>query len=170
MFEVGDYIVYGINGVCKVEKIGTVNVSGIPKDKMYYTLVPVYSKGSKVFTPMDNRKVVMRSVISKDEALKLIDGIKDMDLLWEANDKRRELMYKETIRKCDCKEWIRIIKTLYIKKQSKIAEGKKMSAGDEKYLHMAEENLFGELAIPLEIEKEKVEAFISERVDLLGMA
>lgn len=170
MFEVGDYIVYGINGVCKVEKIGTVNVSGIPKDKMYYTLIPVYSKGSKVFTPMDNQKVIMRSVISKEEALELIDSIKDMDLLWESNDKKREQVYKESIRKCDCKEWVRIIKTLYLKKQSRIAEGKKMSAGDERYLHLAEENLFGELAIPLQMEKEKVEEFITDRVDILGLA
>ena len=33
MFDVGDYIVYGVNGVCKVEKVGTVSVAGIQKIK-----------------------------------------------------------------------------------------------------------------------------------------
>jgi len=170
MFDVGDYIVYGVNGVCKVEKVGTVSVAGISKDKMYYTLVPVYSKGSKVFTPTDNQKVVMRSVISREEALTLVDSINEIEMIREQDDRMQEVKYKESLKKCDCKECIRIIKTLYLKKQTRIAEGKKITAGDEKYLHIAEENLYGELAIPLEMEKNDVEAFISARVELLKMA
>ena len=47
-----------------------------------------------------------------------------------------------------------------------MAEGKKITSGDEKYLHLAQEYLYGELAIPLEMEKNEVEAFICARVEL----
>ena len=170
MFDVGDYIAYGVNGVCKVEKVGTVSVSGIPKDKMYYTLVPVYSIGSTVFTPMDNLKVVMRPVISKEEALTLVDSINEIEMIMEQDDRLQEVKYKEALKKCDCKECIRIIKTLYQKRQTRVAEGKKITSGDERYLHLAQEYLYGELAIPLEMEKNEVEAFISARVEILELA
>ncbi len=39
--------------------------TGCSGDKMYYTLVPVYEEKSRLFTPVDNHKVVMRPVISK---------------------------------------------------------------------------------------------------------
>lgn len=167
MFNVGDYIIYGVSGVCKVEEIGSLNSGNLPKDRVYYTLLPVYLKGSKIFTPADNAKVLMRPVLNKDEAMELIDDIKNIDALWIADEKKRENDYRDALKKCDCKELIRIIKTIYSRRQDRIAEGKKMTMGDEKYFHMAEENLYGELAIPLKMDKESVKCFITDRVDNL---
>ena len=76
MFSIGEYIVYGMNGVCKVEEIGPMNMSGVDSDKIYYTLLPLYTKGSRVFTPVDNQKVVMRPVISEQEVCELIDSFR----------------------------------------------------------------------------------------------
>lgn len=167
MFNVGDYIVYGVNGVCKVEEIGSLNSGNLPKDRVYYTLLPVYLKGSKIFTPADNKKVLMRPVLNKDEAMELIDDIRNIDALWITDEKKRENDYRDALKKCDCKELVRIIKTIYSRKQGRIAEGKKMTMGDEKYFHMAEESLYGELAIPLNMDKEEVKYFITDRVDNL---
>ncbi|HBA63090.1 MAG TPA: hypothetical protein DCZ20_04460 [Lachnospiraceae bacterium] len=50
-----------------------------PKDRLYYTLLPVYAKDNLLFTPIDNKKVLMRPIISKDQALELIDKMEDMD-------------------------------------------------------------------------------------------
>jgi CarD family transcriptional regulator len=69
------------------------------------------------------------------------------------------------MRKCDCTEWIRIIKTLYQKKMTRLAEGKKVTTGDEKYLRQAEENLYGELAVALGINRDEVKDYIINRVE-----
>ncbi|MEG1458714.1 MAG: CarD family transcriptional regulator [Acetivibrio sp.] len=160
MFKIGDYIIYGSYGVCKVEKIGFMEESEVQKDKLYYTLIPLYSKGSKVYTPTDNKKVVMRAIISKEEALKLIEDIKDIETFSGSDDKKAEIVYKEALRKCDCRESVKIIKTLYLKRELRTAEGKNVTISDKKYLKLAEESLFGELAIPLNIDIEEVEKFI----------
>ncbi len=165
MFEAGDYIIYGSNGVCRVEGIGTLDVSGVPKDRLYYTLQPVYSKGSKVFTPVDNDKVVMRPILTETEAKKIIDGIREIEELWIEDVSKRDMVYKESMKKCDCMEWIKIIKTLYMNKQNRLAEGKKVTAGDERYLRQAEDNLYGELAVSLHIDRDKVEEYIIARVE-----
>lgn len=165
MFTVGDYIIYGSNGVCKVEAVGLLDMSGIPKDRQYYTLQPIYAKTSKFFTPIDNDKVVMRKILTKQEAQDLIDGIQDIELFWEDDVSKRDDIYKESMRKCDCTEWIRIIKTLYQKKMTRLAEGKKVTTGDEKYLRQAEENLYGELAVALGINRDEVKDYIINRVE-----
>ena len=166
MFSAGEYIVYGTTGVCKVEAVGPMQMSGMSsKEKLYYTLSPLYSKGSKVFIPVDNDKVVIRSVLTKEEASALVEEIPSIELLWVADEKRREDIYKTALRTCDPKEWIKIIKTLYLRKMSRIAEGKKVTVSDGKYLHMAEERLYEELALALEMPKEEVIEYITSHVE-----
>lgn len=170
MFKVGEYIVYGMSGVCKVEEIGPMSLSGVESDKLYYTLLPVYTKGSRVFTPVDNAKVIMRPVITKTEASNLINEIKNTALIEVADDKHRELAYKEALKTCECKEWVRIINTVLKRKEERLAQGKKMSACDEKYLKQAQDNLFGELALSLGMEKNEVEDYIEHRITMKEMA
>ena len=140
MYLVGEYIVYGTSGVCKVEAVGSMQMSGVNKDKLYYTLAPLYSK-------------------------ELIEQIPTIELLWVADEKKREDIYKTALRTCDCREWIKIIKTLYLRKISRIAEGKKVTVSDGKYLHMAEERLYEELALALDMDKDEVVEYITEHVE-----
>lgn len=41
MFSEGDYVVYGLNGVCRVDGITNLDMNDIPKDKKYYVLLPI---------------------------------------------------------------------------------------------------------------------------------
>lgn len=110
----------------------------------------------------------MRPILTAEEANALIDNIQGIDVMWEADDRKREEAFKEALRSCDCREWIKIVKTLYFRRKKRIAAGKKATASDGKYLHLAEESLYGELAVALNMQKEKVEEFINERVKRLN--
>lgn len=165
MFNVGDYVIYGNNGACEVLEVGPMNMQGVDKSKLYYTLAPVYVDGSKVFTPVNNKKVFMRPILSKEEAAELIDAIPDIEQLWVSDEKSREQIYREALKTCDCTVLIKIIKTLYLRRQARIDDGKKVTALDERYLKNAEEQLYGELALSLEMEKDEMEAYIASRVE-----
>ena len=165
MYQIGDLVVYGRNGICEVADISTMKMTGIPKDKLYYILTPVKDKTGKICTPVDNVKVIIRPVISKKEAMELLRRIPAIEELWIPNEKMRESMYKESIRKCDCEEFIKIIKTLYIRKQDRIAQGKKITATDERYLKMAEGSLYSELSIVLGIPEEEMESYIQNFIE-----
>lgn len=166
MFKIGDYMIYGSVGVCRVDAIGPLGMEKSENKRLYYTLTPVYESGSKVFTPVDNEKVIMRPILSKREAQELIDTISEVETLWVPFEKGREEIYKEAMKKCDCREWIKVIKTLYQRKQARIAEGKKAVNADEKYLHIAEEALYGELAIPLNMKPGEVEKYIEQKCEI----
>ncbi len=162
MFKEGDYVVYGNTGVCRVESVGPLAIGNSDKD--YYTLQPVYEKKSRLYCVVDSNKVVIRPVMTKEEIDALMEEIASIDTLWVADEKKREEVYREAMRSCDCKEWVKIIKTLYLRKMDRISKGKRATSSDEKYLHLAEENLYGEMAFSLHMPKEEVEDFITGRI------
>lgn len=164
MFEAGSYIIYGTKGVCKVEAIGSINVPGVDKRRLYYTLSPIFERSGTIYTPVENSKVAMRNVITREEALKLIQEIPFIEALWIPNDKEREHLFQEALLTCDCREIIRIIKTLYQKNLKRMEAGKNATAMDQRYLQQAQDLLFGEFAIVLEIDKNQVEDYIRESI------
>lgn len=164
MFKVGEYIVHGRNGVCKVEDITHIDISGADKEQLYYTLIPMKSSGSKIFYPVDSDRVVMRSLVTKEEAENIVDGIKNIKPMWIENDRQREMKYKEAISSCDCQQLICIIKTLHQRNMERAAQGKRITFVDDRYLKEAKENLQDEFSIALGIDRDEVEEYIQERI------
>lgn len=166
MFKVGDYIVHGRNGVCKVVDITHIDISGADKNQLYYTLVPMKSEESKIFYPVDSDRIIMRSVLTKEEAENIVSEIKDIKPLWIDNDRQREEKYKEAISSCDCEKLICIIKTLYERNTERIAQGKRITYVDDRYLKEAKRNLHDEFSIALGIDREEVEEYIREHMEV----
>lgn len=165
VFEAGDYIVYGSTGICQVMGVTTMNIDGIPKDRLYYILRPEGQRDGKIFTPVENGKLVMRRLMTQKEAEDLISEIPEIETLDISDDKLREEKYKECLRTCESLEMIRIIKTIYLRRKDCFAQGKKITATDERYLKQAEENLYSELSMLLGVPKSDMEEYIAARLN-----
>lgn len=164
MFQVNDTVIYGNHGVCRITEIGTLSISMADKQKQYYTLRPIYQPSAVIYAPVENPKTLMRPVISKEEAENLIKEVPEIDSVWIANEKEREHQYKAALQTCDCRELVKIIKTLYMRKAARIQNGKKVTAVDEKYFRLAEAQLYEELAYALDMEKSQIAPYISDCV------
>lgn len=162
MFEKGEYIVAGNNGICQVSEITHLDMQFADKAKLYYVLVPIDGNDRKVYSPVDNAKVIMRSVLTREEAEQLIDDIAAIDQLEEHDFREDE--YRAIMKTCDCKEWVKIIKTLYYRKKNRIASGKKATVTDEKYLKLAEDRLYSELAFAIGKDKSEMVEYITNRI------
>ena len=44
MYQVNDHVVYGNYGICVVKAIGKLEMDSAAKDRLYYTLEPLYSE------------------------------------------------------------------------------------------------------------------------------
>lgn len=161
MFQVNDVVIYGNHGVCRITAIGTLAMSMADRHKTYYTLRPVYQQTAVIYAPVDNPKTIMRKIISREEAEELIKEVPLIESVWIVNEKEREFQYKAALQTCDCRELVKIIKTLYLRKKSRIQNGKKVTAVDEKYFRLAETQLYEELAYTLQMEKEQVAPYIT---------
>ena len=163
MFQVNDVVIYGNQGVCKVTDIGPLEINE-SENKIYYTLNPLYQKGTVIYAPVENPKSVMRPVLSREQANSLIKEIPDIETFRVGNDRDRESIYRTAIRTCDPRELIKIIKTVYIRRKDRLASGKKRIIVDEKYFQIAEDQLYQELAYVLDRNKESMEEYISSNV------
>ena len=164
MFQIGEKVVCGSKGVCSVEKITTLDISGIDKKREYYILKPLYMAASTVYVPVDHAEESMRLVLSEEEARELVSRIPRLPLISIGNEKLLEQEYKACLKTNRCEEWIRIIRTTWERREKRMEVGRKMTAVDAKYLKIAQDCIYGELAVSLAIPRESVEEYIAEQI------
>ena len=160
MFEVGDKIVYGENGVCTVEKIAPLNMQGASAEKLYYHLTPLIGSGT-YFAPVDSA-AFMRPVISRDEAenfILTIPGIAPA-ICTDSRFNHVEAFYKELFKQHTNEALVALIKGL----RERIGEKKNKSSRAEATMKRAREMLHGELSVALGIAYEDVESYIAEKL------
>lgn len=165
MYSKNDFIIYGSTGVCKIEDICTPDFAkelGI--NKLYYKISPVY-RSETIYIPIDTKNY-MRPIVTKEQAEELIHNmpaIKESD--FEGKDHRALAEnYKLSIKSHDCEDLISLIKTVYFRKQDLINQGKKPGQTDLQYLKQAEDLLYGELAVALDIPLNKVPEYIAKKI------
>lgn len=162
MFEVGERVVYGHQGVCEIVRIDTLDMPNVPKDRQYYYLAPMTDKTSIMYAPVDNPKLSIRRVMTKDDIMALLREMPQIDLITVANDRLRENEYKDCIRSLDGKRWVSLLKTVRQRGKERIDKGKKMTALDERYMKLVEMQLYSEIAAVLDIPRNQVENYIAE--------
>ena len=160
MFAKGELIVYGCEGVFVVSEYAN---SPIDKndDRVFYVLKPVYGNESNIiYTPADNQRVKMRRVMSRDEALALIEDMPDIPSLQIENEKKRRIAYKEALNECENKSYIQIIKSVRQKREDCVNQRKRLSESDAEYEKKAKFCLHGELAAALDIAFDDIEEYV----------
>jgi len=165
MYQVGDKIVYGGNGVCVVDEIRTLEAPHSDGEmKVYYVLRPIY-QDCKISVPVDT-KMFMRPVITADEANELVDSIPGIHTEPYYNTALRQLQeyYDAKLNSHSCSDLVELTMSLYQKKKKTEAQKRKFGAIDERYMKRAEDLLFGELSAALEIPKTEVKQYIHDRL------
>lgn len=163
MYQIGQYIVYGSTGVCRVE--GLVEK---PPLGLYYVLKPLYESGT-IYTPAEHPKVFMRPVISREYAEALIDQIPGIVVQPDRTKNLQELRehYRTATCSHNCADLIRLTMSIYAKKKEQEQMGRRFGQVDERFMKQAESILFGEFAVALGIPREEVHDYISRRVECL---
>lgn len=167
MYKVGDLIIYGSTGVCRIADITVLDHMGINKDHLYYVLEPLY-QNCTIFAPVNTTKIFMRPILTKDEAKKLIDTIPSIEVEVYHSSALNQLTghYKASLETHDCSDLLEMCMSIYAKKQLFEDQKRKFGAVDEKFMKHAEELLLGELSVALDIDKEQVSEYITEKINM----
>lgn len=166
MYSVGDTVLYGSQGVCKI--VGT-DVKKIGGSKVeYFVLKPIYDENSTLFVPSSNNNLTskMRSVLSAEEIYELIKAMPDEDTIWIDDENERKQKYQKIISQGDRKNLVQLIKTLHLHKLSQQGKGRKLHQCDEVFLKQAEKLLYDEFALVLKIKPDEVLPFIMEQIEV----
>ena len=166
MFQAGELVVYSTTGVCRVEAITKPNLSGADRNREYYQLKPLQQDGV-IYCPVDNPKVSIRPILSREEAEKLIDLIPTM----EAEACRAPTLqalaqhYQNNLRSHDCKDLIEMMMSIYTKQRQAETQHRRLGMVDERFMKQAERLLYGEFSAALGIPFEEVQPYIARRVE-----
>ena len=158
MFKVNDKVMYGQMGACVISAIEEKEVNS--QKKLYYVVTPVNSMKTTIFCPVDNDKVRIRKIISKERVEDLVSIMPDIEAEWIDNDSLRKAAQEEVLKSGDHEGLIKLIKLLYYKREECKGTNKKFHVADQRAMETAEKLLYSEFAFALGIEENEVLPYI----------
>ena len=161
MKKIGDYVVYR-KEVCKIVNIKEKYM----KDIDYYSLVPIDDESLHLDVPTTIDNQYLRDLINKEqveELIKIIPQIKPIETI----EKNMENEYKKLINSDNLEDYIKIIKTTYLRNQERIDNKRKISDKDEYYFNLAEKYLYNEFRIVLNMTFDEIKEYITTKVKSL---
>lgn len=160
MFQVGDQVVYGIHGVCKILDQEERQVDR--KKIRYFALEPIDQPGTRYYVPSENPAALakLRDVIGKEELEELLRSQKIREDRWISDENRRKQLYRELIISGEREELLQMIGTLHRHKKEQAAAGRKLHLCDENFLRDAEKLLDSEFSLVLDISPSEVGSYI----------
>jgi len=111
-----------------------------------------------IFSRADVKEYV-RPISSKEELTDLIERMPYITTINAPNGKARRDLYDITMEKYEDVEWVRVIKSVYLRMKDH-----KYEDYEPEYLNKAKEFLYGEISKQFEIDPEDVEKFVCSEV------
>lgn len=162
--NIGDIVVTKNFEVCKIiDKV--IKDFGIGP-KTYLILEPYFAKQitqDKIFIP-ENNKNLIRPIMEKEEALKVINNIPQLENVWYSDQKERRMKFEEMYKTGDANKICQLIKSLIKHNEQLKLTKHTLSMLDKEFLDKLKEGICQEFAIALNMPFESIERFIAEKV------
>lgn len=171
MYSCGDTVVYR-HHVCEVAALRERYFEG----RDYLELHALFENSLKLFIAADEAATdALRPVMTKREALELIDSIADAEVIDEEAlkpdaptptllERRIKEEYDRHLKTFAPEDLVPIMKSVHERTVRRVDSGRQITATDKKYFDLAENLLCDELAVSLGIPRDDVKGFLVERV------
>jgi CarD family transcriptional regulator len=166
-YSVGDYVMHESAGVCRVESIDVLALQGRGSEKSYYRLKPVYHSGGEITTPVDDKNHRVRDVKPSNEMEDILHNVDKLGVIREKNERARQEKIKEQVALFDPAPLAGVVKSAYLRKQKRLAAGKKTMSSDERVLETVGRKLFEEMAFSMHTKPDDVEEQFFMELDQL---
>jgi len=157
MFKIGDYVIYGLTGVCTVVDI---KPSEITKEDCYI-LTCNDSKHMTICIPVTSDKV--RAPISSSEALSHIKSLPSLNGVWYDRMALESEVCK-TLKGHDVSMHFALLKGFHEKRIERNNMGKDLTTRENRIFNQVKHFIFTELSVALNISVEEIEDFIQKNI------
>ncbi len=165
MYKVGDLVMYGIHGACRItgEEAQTVD----KKPVQYFVLSPLEQPSARFLVPMHNENALkkLRRVLSKAELVTLLASPQVRESAWITDENRRKQRYRELISSGDREALLQMVRTLHLHRQEQIALGRKLHQCDDNFLKDAQRLIETEFSLTLGLEPAAVSRYIQSALE-----
>jgi len=158
--QVGEAVVYGVHGVCKIT--GTEQRTEGGKRQAYLVLEPVYQRGSRFLVPADNDAVLRKIVplLPPQDIRSLLASAAVHKDCWIADENRRKQEYKNLISNGSREPLLAMLYTLYRNQRQQRALGRRCHICDERFLNDTEKEFAEEIAYAMGMEVEQARLYL----------
>ena len=162
MYTVGDYVVYGLSGVCQVMAVGRMpKLSSQHPDTMYYTLRPLWEQGT-CYVPVGAK--TLRPLMTQSEALSLLGRTpKGGSQRSTGGIQRMEQQARELL-KGGPQEWLELFGMVEHHRRELAEQRKHLGDREERYRKVTLRLLATELSVVLGISQEAAETRLTRCV------
>ncbi|MBR4661436.1 MAG: hypothetical protein IKO92_01750 [Clostridia bacterium] len=160
MYQVGDAVLYGNNGVCRIREITRMESCGMVDD--FYVLKPVSSEATTVFVPLTSEVLLsrMHPLLSPDEMKKQLDALGGSAPIWIENENQRKILFREIMNGGDRLAIFRVYLTLRRLREEREKKGKHLRVSDERSYRETERIFFDEISLVLGWSREEAAAYL----------
>ena len=161
MFQTGQYVSYGDDGVCRIDGIGPLAISSrYAAPKNYYTLTPLSYKGAR-YAPVDEDAPI-RPLIGAEEARALLLRLPHLTgSACYARDKRQLTEhYRRQLKEGTCEAFARTAKGIYEKYHTPGRAPHLPNQVGMRYFKRAAQLLIQELSVALDQSPDHIQARI----------
>lgn len=162
MYQTGDAVLYGNNGICRIREITRMESCGMVDD--FYVLKPVSSEATTVFVPLGSEILLsrMHPLLSPDAMRDLLDGLGAAAPIWVENENQRKLLFRDIMNSGDRLAIARVFLTLKSMREEREKKGKHLRVSDERAYRETERIFCDELALVLGWSREECGAFLEK--------
>lgn len=164
MYQTGEFVVYGIHGVCRVEGLEKQLVNR--KRTEYLVLEPLNRGESKYYVPTGNAVAMskVRPVLTGEEMRALLASDEVREGYWITEENQRKLYYRELTGTGDRVSVMKMVSALYRYRAEQTAAGRKFHLSDENFLRDAEKLLVSEISLVLEMTPEEARDYLRQQL------
>ena len=151
MFEVNDYVFYGMNGICRVDAVCTEPFEGAPVGLLYYVLHTLSEPKQTILNPVTNDKVRMRYVMTADEARAFPMLLSTLSPLEGDSARALREAYIASIKSGEPSAWGRILRTYRARLHLAEAKLARVTDAERNFYENARRLLANEISLALGI-------------------
>lgn len=164
MYQVGEYVVYGVQGVCRV--LGTECQRINRKRTEYLVLEPITRGESKFYLPTENSAALakLQPVLSRQELEELLNSEEIHKDCWIQEENQRKQHYRQLVASCDRISLVQMLAAVYRHKEEQAASGKKFHLCDDNFLRDAEKLICSEICLVMEMEPDQARQYLRSQL------
>jgi CarD family transcriptional regulator len=167
MYQIGDKAIDRLGHIFEVVAVVQKDFGSGLAD--YLVMRPCFdydfNEGYCSYVPKERAEGILRPIMTKDEALTLIDSLEGLKCYPEVNPRERKIFFTKIVSNGDRTEICRVIKTLSNYRDSRLKMKKPFSDFDKELLENLTDLFDNEVSLALGILPSDVSGFIQNRMN-----
>lgn len=163
MYQEGDKVINSNGVACVIDRIERMKMPHSTVRKNYYVMHDIQKADNVYYIPQENEEK-MRTPMTREEAMGLIDNIPEVSPIDVKFDRFRDEAYRKCMKDASPEVLVAMLKYFIDRKKARQRIGKTLSAVDEKYMRISSRNLYCEISCSMDISVEEAEKLVLDNI------